>query len=176
MKVEQHFHAPVTHVTGMQTEMNDVCALTHEEWLREHQQDQEFIKATRIAATRPERILLERLICLGVRPEHVRELWSMRLLLRQDEGGLVIKRPRWLVWAGSAAFMTMAAASLPLAAHAVLLSNRSPLWFVAFVLFAVCIAWAVWCGLSFIRPWRLAKRMKPLVDQVNRGVGLGKPA
>jgi hypothetical protein len=176
MKVEQHFHAPVGKVVGMQSEEQESRELTHEEWLKEHQQDQEFIKATRIAVTRPERLLLQRLICLGARHEHIRELWDMHLLLRQDAGELVIKRPRWLVWAGAGVFVSMAAAALPLAAQAILLSTRSPLWFFAFAMFVASIAWAGWCSLGFIRPWRLVKRLQPLVDQVNRTTRAGEPA
>lgn len=142
------------------------AARIHNQWQAEHLRDQEFVQATRIAATGYERVLLQRLLALGAKVSHVREVWAMGLLYMEADT-LLIKRPKYFPWLGSIAFFIMALASAPLGAQAILMEGKSPIWLLPFALFSAGIGYGGWCAKTFIQPWRLVTRLRPFVDELN---------
>lgn len=139
----------------------------HAQWLQDHEDDQLFIEKTRIAATRPERLLLQRLIHEGARHEHVRELWQLGLL-RVVDGKLVLRNKAYLPWLAAGSFVAFTGLASPLAAISLSAPESSALWLVPFLFFAGATAYATWCCRQFLRPWRYAKRYKPVVDELNQ--------
>lgn len=141
-------------------------ARIHREWHAEHLRDREFVRATRIAATGRERVLLQKLLALGAKVPHVREVWAMGLLYMEDDA-LRIKRPKSFPWLGAFAFFIMAVASAPLGAQAILMEGKSPIWLLPFALFSAGIGYGGWSAKAFIQPWRLVTRLRPFVDALN---------
>lgn len=146
------------------------AARIHLQWQVEHLRDQEFVQATRIAATGNERVLLQKLLALGAKVPHVREVWAMGLLYTEADA-LMIKRPKSFPWIGAISFCIVAFASAPLGAQAILMEGKSPLWLLPFALFSAGIGYAGWCAKTFIQPWRLVTRLRPFVDALNSDAG-----
>jgi len=166
----QTLHLELNIQPAQTTKPMDEVAKVHEAWRLEHERDAEFVRETRIAATGPERVALQRLLCMGAKTKQIKELWQCGLL-RHEAGKLATRRPRFypifgivagsVVWVGAAFYLGMFLVAKP----------RSTAEIAGFLMFVSMTILGVHAAWSMIRPWLAVERIRPLVSNCNQGGG-----
>ncbi len=146
----------------------DEAAIWHQVMLEEQRQYDEFLRKTKMRASRMERIELTKLFTnYPITHVKVAEVWNQQDLTYRDNR-LYASPRKWSVWVGSFLSFFMLLMSWPVM-EIFVTKNIPPLQSTLLLaIIASNLLFSTWLFFAFYRPYRIALRLQPMLEDMYR--------